>query len=472
MGSIDAAGKHNSKNHANAAPQLSMENFGPIASGSVELRPLTIFLGPNNSGKSYAARLIYSIMHSEHQYMHDIVELVFGRIKQKSDTIKKSRDLVTDVAPFDVKLGVKGVYDDFETELNRNFASTASELVRFKQKTCVLRVSSNIMQSKITIKGNTITHTKNPRWETRVEIAGSGKNSRRLVFLQDDVITLRHDVFTNFNRYLRRGDFLGSVYRHYHGVAPLVYYLPASRYGVLQSRQILHEGIIRHALYDGFEDIAIPKVPGIVGDFLESLLVMSTDIGPYSAIAEQLERDVLFGSIELRRSPPSLQIDYLGSSGQPLPLHRVSSMVSEIAPLVLYLKHLLRPSSFLIIEEPESHLDPTNQIYIAKCIVDLVRNGIRVLITTHSPYLVEQIGNYVQAGGLADSDRDKLPGGKNLYIGLNEIAAYVFDAKPNGSTIKKSNISVEDGIDQTHFVTAFENISEHSRMIERYHEHT
>ena len=41
--------------------KVGMKDFGPIAEGEIELKPLTVFIGPNNSGKSYAAMLIYSI---------------------------------------------------------------------------------------------------------------------------------------------------------------------------------------------------------------------------------------------------------------------------------------------------------------------------------------------------------------------------------------------------------------------------
>ena len=40
---------------------VSVENFGPIREGTVELRPLTVFVGANNSGKSYMATLIYAV---------------------------------------------------------------------------------------------------------------------------------------------------------------------------------------------------------------------------------------------------------------------------------------------------------------------------------------------------------------------------------------------------------------------------
>ena len=41
---------------------VTIKNFGPIRSGQIKLKPLTIFMGSNNSGKSYAALLIYSII--------------------------------------------------------------------------------------------------------------------------------------------------------------------------------------------------------------------------------------------------------------------------------------------------------------------------------------------------------------------------------------------------------------------------
>ena len=41
--------------------RVSVTNLGPIKSGSVDLRPLTIFVGPSNTGKTYFAILIYAL---------------------------------------------------------------------------------------------------------------------------------------------------------------------------------------------------------------------------------------------------------------------------------------------------------------------------------------------------------------------------------------------------------------------------
>ena len=41
--------------------RVAVKDFGPIAEASVELKPLTVFIGPNNSGKSYLALTIYCL---------------------------------------------------------------------------------------------------------------------------------------------------------------------------------------------------------------------------------------------------------------------------------------------------------------------------------------------------------------------------------------------------------------------------
>ena len=45
--------------------KISASNFGPIIEGTVELKPLTVFVGPNNAGKSYMAMLIYSLLNQD-----------------------------------------------------------------------------------------------------------------------------------------------------------------------------------------------------------------------------------------------------------------------------------------------------------------------------------------------------------------------------------------------------------------------
>ncbi|MCY4325652.1 MAG: hypothetical protein OXC81_06485, partial [Betaproteobacteria bacterium] len=40
---------------------LTVKDFGPIAEAQVEMRPLTVFIGPGNTGKSWLSVLIYAL---------------------------------------------------------------------------------------------------------------------------------------------------------------------------------------------------------------------------------------------------------------------------------------------------------------------------------------------------------------------------------------------------------------------------
>ena len=50
---------------------ISVKNFGPIAEGSVDLKPLTIFVGPSNTGKSYMATAVYAVMRAFEEIDHE-----------------------------------------------------------------------------------------------------------------------------------------------------------------------------------------------------------------------------------------------------------------------------------------------------------------------------------------------------------------------------------------------------------------
>ena len=50
---------------------IDVQNFGPIEKAEIDLRPLTVFVGESNTGKTYLAALIYAL----HQYFEGISQL-------------------------------------------------------------------------------------------------------------------------------------------------------------------------------------------------------------------------------------------------------------------------------------------------------------------------------------------------------------------------------------------------------------
>lgn len=79
---------------------------------------------------------------------------------------------------------------------------------------------------------------------------------------------------------------------------------------------------------------------------------------------------------------------------------------------VLSDKNHFYDGQILILDEPEVHLHPKWQIELAKVIVNLVLKGVKVLINSHSPYMIEALQKYTEAQHLQEKT--------NFYIAQNE----------------------------------------------------
>ena len=65
---------------------------------------------------------------------------------------------------------------------------------------------------------------------------------------------------------------------------------------------------------------------------------------------------------------------------------------------VLSQNNYLNKDTVLILDEPEVHLHPKWQLEMAKIIVELVKNGVKVLVNSHSPYMIEALQRYAELG--------------------------------------------------------------------------
>lgn len=86
-----------------------------------------------------------------------------------------------------------------------------------------------------------------------------------------------------------------------------------------------------------------------------------------------------------------------------IPLHLASSSARGLSDLYFYLRHKASENHLLIVDEPESHLDTANQIQFARVLARFVKAGIKVLVTTHSDYLIKEINNLIM---LTQVDKD------------------------------------------------------------------
>ncbi|HHL0956925.1 TPA: AAA family ATPase [Serratia marcescens] len=85
-----------------------------------------------------------------------------------------------------------------------------------------------------------------------------------------------------------------------------------------------------------------------------------------------------------------------GHDSHEIPLHAASSSIKSMTMIDLYINHIASDGDTLIIDEPELNLHPDNQIMMAELIVRLVNSGVKVIMTTHSDYLVRELNNRIK----------------------------------------------------------------------------
>ena len=174
-------------------------------------------------------------------------------------------------------------------------------------------------------------------------------------------------------------------------------------------------------------------------------------------LADALEHAVLGGAVQLIDTETGFPRFTYRPTGwkDDLPLMRTSSMVSELAPVVLYLRHLVQRGDVLIIEEPESHLHPAMQAAFARELARLVRTGVRIVITTHSEWFLEQIGNLVRLSSLPEDQRASITGA-DVALSPKEVGAWLFKPGAEGSVVEEIEVDAETGL----FPTDYDEVSQ------------
>ena len=433
---------------------------------------MTVLIGSNNSGKSYASLLVRSVLAYGHRWEFRWSRPLFGITTAKSgDGGMSAQDYVDKVTDEFVR--------DYKTKILRNmkraFSDNLSSMIRFGADRCAIKVETNRITARISISHKSSTCTARPA--KKHNIVHKTAQNKNPAYRVDGNSVIIETPRSGRGLELSLDDFMRDYFQ-----SCKVFYFPAERSGILQGHRAISAGIVGHAPYAGLEGVEIPKLSGIVADFIVDVINMPDKRGPFYDMASDLEREVLKGQIKIEPGHTAPDIKYVYKKHE-IPLDLASSMVSNLAPFILYLKHMVSEESTMIIEEPEAHLHPHNQAILAKHLVRLVRRGLRIILTTHSPFIVEQISNMIQAGSIAKAGRAST--GTNLgtnlgtngrldnlglkphdYLEAKEVAAYEFVHSSSGYLIDRLEVKKDEGIPVEEFVNASEKLYRQSLAIQ------
>lgn len=100
----------------------------------------------------------------------------------------------------------------------------------------------------------------------------------------------------------------------------------------------------------------------------------------------------------------------------------IATGIKSFGILQLLLKaDFLNERHLLIIDEPESNLHPEWQLKYAQIIIKLVKYGIPVLVTTHSPYMVQALSVFSKKEGVAEQTKFYFAENKDSYSEIRNV---------------------------------------------------
>ena len=484
---------------------ISAKNFGPIAEGSVDLKPLTIFVGPSNTGKSYMATAVYAVMRGFEGPYHWMVKsdpssqergLRTLMLSMSSGRLATARNEGTDGVDALIKwasglqedeFGPRQIYfsdmsDELRAELEHSTRNTLNWVVEdiiskiadtcgqppsFVRRGCNgsdfrINISRQepLLRLGITLEGYAARQSHDFDLSSTLIRQPYLEPLSNQEILDDDLQRVKH--LAEY-RFLELVD--SATEPVFSGIPRQSFYLPASRSGLTQSYKVLSSSIVRQWSSVRVFNSSRATLPGSTSDFLSNLISLDRrmlseeNTATLDPATSFIETAVLQGKIDLNESSglPFPEISYETATDK-FTIDQTSSMVSELAPLVLFLKYLVRPGDLLILEEPESHLHPAAQLQMARGIARLVNAGVKVLITTHSGDFIGQIDNLLRMSNASEQAAKSLGLEPEECLQPDQVSAYGFriDSDLGGAVTYPLPVGSDVGIEDEEFLPVSE----------------
>lgn len=440
-----------------ASWKLRVENYGKIKSAEIEIAPLTLFVGDNNSGKSYLMSLLWGIenlgvealLGSEYLESEETDELSEWLISQMKTAIQKKKH----IAP------LEDISEMLSNVLNKGLEKNKDNFVR--------RIfnSDNVSIGKLSIdlgdfKGRILDIELNEQ----TELLSLSIDSREALEVHRTIVeskTLKERRY--FNSIL-----IQVLYKSIMGIKIVesdtqrIIYLPAARTGFMLTKDIINK-VGRNNTFNLPDDREkfTPFVRPINNflDIMGDLTVGQKKNENYIHLAEDIEHEMTDGTIEFS-DMPNKEVMYVPDGHKKgIPLRLVSAVVTELCLLILILKHSDNIARFYY-EEPEMCLHPQLQSRMGKVIARIVNAGIGMVITTHSDIILQHINNMIKLQNRKDCDEicDRLHYGKEDLLNCDQVRVYQLKARAKGKTVVEELSCGENGFIVPTFNDALDSI--------------
>lgn len=436
---------------------LRVENLGPLREAEVDLsKNLIVLTGPNNTGKTYLAWSAYGLFRSGFPTQIDLVERWAEELLSSptyeldlEERLTKHRDaLLSAMASSYAKklhLCFASAPESFEGARLMLAASEVpfhgEESLKITKGAMFLatgRDTWGLVETKSPPLRLRLTLTDSPQvedvWRTVRTIGGAQFEGQTRTILGQ----MSPDKLEETKSFIRQ-ELSSALARKLLGSCSL---FPAERIAInifAKELALTRSKLVDELVEVGRKDdpkVQLDSIKRRVGRYpwpIRDSLTIANDLsqlakqrGPFATLAEDLERLVLRGRVhtsehgEMTFAPgaaPERQLD----------MHLTASVVKSLSSLVFYFRHLADQDDFIIIDEPELNLHPDGQRHVTRILAKAVKQGFRVMISTHSDYVIRELNNLIMLSRLPEDEAKGLGFDPEWALTPEKVGVYLFD---------------------------------------------
>lgn len=394
--------------------KIEIERFGPMKKFQYDLsKDLIVTYGNNNIGKSYSMQIVYLLLKT----FRNQAELSGVQISTELETLKDqiksdvtgfiSSDLITkDITDVFSEYFFKAFTQIFMHEFLHSCQNTFGNFDQALEKHPVIHIVFHDFCFSILLKEKRVEGSSEQK-TVRLVKTESGfhksldkKDVFRIYVREDEeqpvrsMMQLLSESFARWSQWIKE---------EFHQLS----FLPASRSGIYSGMNAFGPIVAELSKNRAYitRKIEFPGISEPISDYFITLSnIKSKQNEQYKEYYTKIENEILKGKVTFDNDKNALMYQPDKVEAQ-FEMSEVSSMVSEISPIVAFLKYTLASQlehgesgkSILFIEEPEAHLHPINQIALVQVFSELINADIKLVISSHSNYVFHKLNNLVLA---------------------------------------------------------------------------
>ncbi|MDQ1254285.1 MAG: ATP-binding protein [Euryarchaeota archaeon] len=442
--------------------EVAIKNLGPIRKAKIELKPLTIFIGQNNTGKTLTASLISAILSDygwreyTNAYSEGSLPETYPQLEDSIKQLLEQGEGKIDLVEFLNEYG--STYFNSVAMLSRSWAQKffGTTYASFQNVTFNINleyIKNDLVKniSGFEIKGQLAISSTDAALLNVIKERGSQIlyffTTKKTTELQSSNIeykipqkAIKKFIVEQVFMLLHRALYIDS------------YFFPAERTDLTGIAASCEVNPIPKQTDENTKDFTRTQLVPLafpISSLMEriantrrfaSLIARQKQaekdpwICKYLEFANILQSSVLGGRLDFSSSEPDplreLIFEPADGKGVRLDMPVVSSMVKELSSLVLYLRYVAHHRDLLVIDEPEMHLHPEAQAKLTEFLAMLVNAELNIIITTHSPYLVDHLLNLMKAAEYRKKVeiKDKFFLRRtDAFISKDKVSVFLFD---------------------------------------------